>query len=64
MSELLLYMVGVRERVIMECIRWLDWAKLGEEYVMESGMCDYNVEIAKRNLFAASSRGQYCASRM
>ena len=27
--------------------------KLGDEYVMESGMCGYNVEITKRNLFVA-----------
>jgi hypothetical protein len=28
-----------------------EWVKLGDEYVMGSGLCGYNVEITERNLF-------------
>ena len=35
----------------MARIRQLIWAKLGDEYVMESGMCGYDVEITKTNSF-------------
>jgi hypothetical protein len=44
-------LVSIQEQVMMVCIRQLIWAKLGDEYVMESGMCGYNEEISKRDLF-------------
>ena len=55
-------MVSIQERVMTliygqysragcdGAIRQLIWENLGDEYVMGSEMCGYNVEIAKRNL--------------
>ena len=31
-------------------LAYIIWAKLGDEYLMESEMCSYDVEITKKNL--------------
>ena len=49
-------MVSIQEPDMMACLRQLMWAKLGDEYVMGSRMCGYNVEIAKSNLFDEKRR--------